>query len=441
MKKKLYMVEIFAIILGAIIGMGSFVLPGKKFLITSGVINTSIGLFLGTMTIVIIERSYRFMMSKSINEGGEFSFTHMFMGDKHGFVVGWYLFLAYLTLIPLNALAMPIVVNYLFPNILNFGYLYTVAGDAVYVGEIIVSSVTILFFTIINLVGIKNTGKVQTIIIYCLVFSIAIVFIGMMTTSNFTAFNENYVKNYSFDFRQVATVFALTPFLFIGFDAIPQLVNDLGVSKRKASTISVVALLFGMIIYMVLNFMTGLAYSPADAVKEEWALGSGVLRQLGKFGFVLIVIGLASAVAAGINGFMVCSTKLIGAMSRENIMPKSFAKENKFGAMKNTIYFVSVVGIIASFFGREVVIWIVDMCSFGAAVTYFYVCLITFKQSRVKVEKVFGLIGVIISLSIGLLLLLPFSPAHLTMPPLILLAVWTGIGLIYGIIHFRKKSK
>lgn len=57
MQKKLGVGEVFAILLGAIIGWGSFMLPGTKFLPQSGVINTSIGLFFGTLSILVIERS------------------------------------------------------------------------------------------------------------------------------------------------------------------------------------------------------------------------------------------------------------------------------------------------------------------------------------------------------------------------------------------------
>ena len=439
-KKKLHGSEIFAIVVGAIIGMGSFMLPGAKFLDQAGVINTTIGLFIGTMTIVVIERSYRFMMSQNINEGGEFSYTKMFLGKKHSFVVGWYLFLAYLSLIPLNALAMPIVVNYIFPDILNFGYLYTIANDPVFLGEILVSTAVILIFMAINLVGVKNTGKVQRVIIYFLLISIFIITIGTLATADFTAFNVNYVESYQFDFGAVMKIIAVTPFLFIGFDAIPQLVNDIDVSKRKASTISIVALLFGMMVYMILNFLTGLYYAPSEAVALDWALGSGVLANLGQLGFLILVIALACAVVGGINGFMVCSTKLIGAMAKEEILPKSFAGLNKHGVAKNTIYFVSIVGIITCFFGREVVVWIVDMCSFGAAVAYFYVCLITATKGVKKSDKIFGWIGVAMSCGIALMLLLPMSPAHLSTPPLIFLSLWTIIGAIFGFILFKKPN-
>ena len=87
MQKKLGAGEVFAILLGAIIGWGSFMLPGSQFLYNSGVINTSIGLFCGTMAIIVIERSYWYMLQQDIDEGGEFSYILIFMGRKNAFIV------------------------------------------------------------------------------------------------------------------------------------------------------------------------------------------------------------------------------------------------------------------------------------------------------------------------------------------------------------------
>ncbi|PWX63675.1 amino acid ABC transporter permease, partial [Clostridium perfringens] len=98
---KLSRIDIFSIVLGAIIGWGSFMLPGTKFLKESGVINTFLGLFLGVICIIIIEKNYLIMMQTHDEEGGEFSFTYNNLGKKHGFIVGWFLTLAYFTMIPL----------------------------------------------------------------------------------------------------------------------------------------------------------------------------------------------------------------------------------------------------------------------------------------------------------------------------------------------------
>ncbi len=433
MKVKLTGFEIFSMVLGAVIGMGSFTLPGTKFLSQAGVINTTIGLFVGTIFMIVVERSYRYMMSQKIHSGGEFSYVLKFLGKKHAFVVGWFLFLAYMTLIPLNALAFPIVVNFLFPDLLSFGYLYTVAGDEIYIGEIIVACSLIIIFSAINLVGVKNTGNVQKYIVTTLIASIFIVFAFILMNADFATFNSNYVTEYQFSLAEIIQIVAVTPFLFIGFDVLPQLINDLSISSNKASTLAVAGLLFGMVIYIVLNLMTGLGFSANEASELEWALGSSVVENVGYWAFVLIVIGLACAVTAGINGFMVSSTKLIGAMGEEKVMPSSFGILNNAGVAKNTIYFIAIIGIILTFFGRNAVIWVVDMCSFGAAITYLYVCFITARHAEVKKTRYLGIAGVIISVGIALLLVLPFSPAMLAIEPLILLVIWAVLGLIIGI--------
>ena len=445
MAKKLRTIEIFAILLGAIIGWGSFMLPGEKFLPNSGVINTSIGLFLGTLSIVVIERSYRYMMQQDINEGGEFSYTLKYLGKKHGFIVGWFLALAYISLIPLNAIAFPLVFNklsyHLFGfNCLDFGYLYTIAGQDIYIGQILVSLVIILFFTLINIRGMKESGTVQFVIIALLVLCTISVFVGMLFTSDLNQFYINYVKNYKFDFGEIASIFAITPFLFIGFDAIPQLVNDMNMSRRKASNIALITLLIGMTTYILLNFSAGLAFGPEEAAKNDWALGSGVLKNLGLVGFILLIIALAGAVSGGINGFMICSSKLLSSMSKAEILPSFLQKKNKRDVNYWIIIIVSIIGFLACFFGRKVVTWVVDMCSFGAAITYFYVCFITAKEGK-KSDKVIGIIGTVFAGIFILLLLLPWSPAFLSTPAFIFLGVWIAIGLIFFIRLCIKDKK
>lgn len=431
MNKKLGVSEVFAILLGAIIGWGSFMLPGTKFLPNSGVINTSIGLFVGTMAIVMIERSYRYMLQQDIDEGGEFSYILIFMGRKNAFVVGWFLFLAYLSLVPLNATAFPLVIDKLFPGALNFGYLYTVAGDPIYIGEVLVSVLIVLFFMALNLRGIKQSGKVQFVIVAALIVCVLAVFAAMLFKADKGRFYENYVADNGFNLSQVVQVVAITPFLFIGFDAIPQLVKDMNISRKKASLMAVTALLIGMSCYIMLNFTTGLAYGPQEAKALDWALGNGVLENLGMVGFLLLVIALGSAVAGGINGFMICSTKLMSSMGNQNILPTVFGKKNHQGILRNAILIVSVISMGACFFGREVVTWIVDMCSFGAAVTYFYVCFNTLMIGKARRVRIEAAIGALFGLSFMLLLIIPVSPAALSTPALIFLGVWVAAGALF----------
>ncbi|OXX84050.1 amino acid ABC transporter permease [Paraclostridium benzoelyticum] len=431
MNKKLSIIEVFAIILGAIIGWGAFMLPGSKFLKSAGVINTFIGLLLGSICIIIIERSYHMMMKDTCEEGGEFSYVYNKLGKNHGFIVGWFLSLAYLTMIPLNASALPLVINKLFKGALDFGYLYTVAGDSIYIGEVIVSCIAIFLFMLINLKGIKETGRVQTYIILLLVICVIFVFFGMTYTAGTQTLFNSYVYNYEFDLNQILQVFAITPFLYVGFDAVPQLATNFGFDNKKASILAIVSLLVGMMIYNVLNIATAIAFTPAEATSLEWALGSGVIKYIGRTGFLVLVLALGAAVSSGINGFMVCSTKLIGAMGKKQVIPYSFSKKNKNGELGKSIVFVSIISFIAVMFGREVIIWIVDMSSLGAAIAYFYVCIVTFMKQKEISKKIISFLGLASSILFIILLLAPFSPARLSIESLMALLIWSFLGMIF----------
>ena len=114
------------------------------------------------------------------------------------------------------------------------------------------------------------------------------------------------------------------------------------------------------------------------------------------------------------------------------------------GIQRHSILFVTVISIFACFFGREVVGWIVDMCSFGAAITYFYVCLNTFRIAKTGSARVMGALGATLGLLFMLLLLFPWSPAALSGPALAFLAVWVLVGLCFFVRLFvvdRAKTR
>lgn len=428
---KLSKIDIFSIVLGSIIGWGSFMLPGSKFLWQSGVINTFLGLFLGVICIIIIEKNYLIMMQKSDEEGGEFSFTYNNLGRGNGFIVGWFLTLAYFTMIPLNATAFPLVIKKIFGGVLEFGYLYTIAGYPIYIGEVLVSSFIIVIFAALNLKGIKKTSRVQNLIIFSLISMTLILLIGMLFKGDKEVFLKNYIYNYSFKLDEVLKVFAITPFAFIGFDAIPQLSKELNFSKKKASRVAIVSLVMGALIYNILNLITSLAYAPREALALDWATGSAVYKTLGKGAFYLLIIALTSAVWSGINGFMICSSKLLGSIANYKMLPRSIGKINEEGVFYKAIIFISLVSLIAPWFGREAIIWIVDMSSLGASIAYFYVSFIVLKKEKELGSKFLALMGVIISIIFIILLLYPYSPAALSKESLIALFLWCFIGLIF----------
>ena len=155
LRKQLSPLSVWAIAFGCIIGWGSFVNPGKKFLPNSGVAGTAIAMVLGALVMIIIAFSYAYMVPKHPKAGGEFTFTKACFGKIPAFVCGWFLLAAYLTNVPMNSTAIGLIVDGLDGNadILKFGFSYSIAGFEVHLGEILLASAILILFAVLNMLA------------------------------------------------------------------------------------------------------------------------------------------------------------------------------------------------------------------------------------------------------------------------------------------------
>ena len=155
LQRQLSPLHVWAIAFGCIIGWGSFVNPGKKFLPNSGVAGTAIAMALGAIVMIIIACSYAYMVPKHPKAGGEFTFTKAYFGKNMAFVCGWFLIAAYLTNVPMNSTAIGLIVDGLdgSADILKFGFHYSVAGFEIYLGEMLFAMLILILFAVLNMFG------------------------------------------------------------------------------------------------------------------------------------------------------------------------------------------------------------------------------------------------------------------------------------------------
>lgn len=438
MKKKLTRLDVLGLVIGSVIGWGSFTLPGKQFLPISGVINTTIGLIIGGILVIIIQNSYHIMLENNKGEGGEFTYTYNNLGEKHGFIVAWSLSLCYLSMIPLNASAYVLLFKVIFGDKLSFLYMYQVAGYKVYFSDVILMSLVILIFAYVNIKGLKVSSKVQNIMSGLLVIIVFVLLVLMIKKADTSIFLQNYVFNYEFSFKQILSVIAIVPFLFVGFDVIPQVSNELKFSVKKATSIAILSIIVGVFIYASLNIIAGISFSPIEAKQSEWAVAKSIINILGYLGFLFMLIALWAAITGGINGFMIASSKLIASLGAYEIINQKFYKKNKKDAYPNAIIFVSAISLLAPFVGREVIIYIVDMASLLAAIAYLYVGYISHKKAKTRKNKIFSKISVLISAIFILLLILPYSPSQLSKNSFIFLIIWVGLGILLYVTNVKK---
>lgn len=442
--KSLSPINVWSLALGSIIGWGAFVMPGDLFLQIAGPLGTAIGMIMGALIMIIISISYGYMIQKYPVAGGEFAFSFKGFGRTHAFICAWFLGLSYLSIVPLNATALGLIGRYMFPGLLQKGYLYTIARWDVYLGEVLLASIALIIFAITSIKGIKVSGRIQTVMALMLVGAIAILIIVALVHSETSYHNlKPFFSPNNTPIKGILAIMAIAPWAYVGFDSIPQAAEEYNFSPRKALSIMIVAIFLGALMYVAMNTITAIVFPWSDfiASNPSWATGTAIEKLSGQAGLVILGIALITAILTGIIGFYMASSRLLFSMARAKALPSWFSYIHaEYKTPSNAIKFVLLISLITPWFGRQVLLWVVDMASIGAAIGYFYTSASTFNLLRSESKnkhtllKIFSLIGALLSLGFAMLLLIPGMPAYLSFPSRIALFIWIAIGIIfYGV--------
>ena len=446
-KKVMRPIDVWGLALGAIIGWGCFVLPGTSFLPKAGPAGTAAGMLIGALMIIVIAISYGYLINKFPLSGGEFIYTKEAFGKRNAFVCGWAMILAYWSLIPLNATALALISRYLFPGIVQQGLLYEIAGWDVYAGEVVLASAAIIIMALVNIRGIKQAAWMQTAIALTLVGCILIISFLVFSTSDWSNLSPGFPDGRRW-WKGVFSIVAMAPWAFIGFDCIPQSAEEYNFSHKKSTFIMISAILVAAILYIAVCAVTAVGVEPWQellAGRNNWPTGYVVRNTLGLIGLIILGTAMFCAVVSGMNTFYISTSRLMYAMAKEGSLPEWFAKLSpKYGTPKNAILFTMVMSLFAPWFVREILIWIVDMTSVGAAIVFAYTtasAAIMGKRNGDIKNMVFGIVGCLFSLFFLSLLIIPGMPGYLSFQSRVVLFVWILIGFAFYFIIRKSYIK
>ena len=473
LKRTLTPMHVWAIAFGCVIGWGSFINPGKKFLSNSGVAGTAIAMILGALVMIIIAFSYAYMVPKYPKAGGEFTFTKNGFGKNMAFVCGWFLVVAYLTNVPMNSTAIGLIVDGLdgAADILKFGFHYNIAGFDIYMGEMLLAAFILILFGYLNIIGVKKAAFVQTVLSTLLVVCVFTLFVAALVSSKAKGVNMEPVwgfdksaaiaaqattENIS-EFAHAGTAgilsailatFAIAPWAYVGFDAIPQAAEEFNFSFKKVSFIMIIAIVFGCFVYVSNNTVAAAALEnwPDRVMAGEWVVLVAATELLGEFGKVLVGLGVSCAVLSGIMGFYLASSRLMYSMSRDGYLPEWFGRvDKKYGTPKNAMIFCVIVSLSGPILGREALGWFVDMSAIGASIGYLFTSastLIIMKRDKdgTKFLKAMAITGVVFSVIFMILQLIPIpglKGVHFGKESYIMLVIWIVIGAVFYAMQRR----
>ncbi|MBQ9686738.1 MAG: APC family permease [Oscillospiraceae bacterium] len=461
LKRSLSPLNVWALAFGCIIGWGAFVMPGNTFLLKAGPLGTAIAMGCAVIIMFLIAVNYSYMINRFPVAGGEFTFSSKSFGRVHGFICAWFLCISYLSIVPLNATALALLSRSLLSSVFQFGFHYTVAGYDIYLGELLLAVASLAIFAWLNIRGAKMAGAFQTLLAMLLVLGVAVVAIAALLSPAASAdhLRPGFVPDRS-PLVCVLSVLAVVPWAFVGFDTVPQAIEESDFSPVKTRLILFVSILFGAAVYVVNNTVTAAVvpdgYTNWYAYISDLDRLSGLpslptfhaaYQLLGSAGLTFLGLAVLAAILSGIIGFYMATSRLLYSMAKEKVLPRWFAALHPvYRTPANAILFVLVVSLVAPFFGRTALNWVVDMSSTGAAVGYGYTSAAALKLALAEKRPSMvacGLLGLLFSIVFCVLLLvpLPMFDCSLSRESYICLIIWVFLGSVFYLTAGRSGSK
>ncbi|RKS10788.1 amino acid/polyamine/organocation transporter (APC superfamily) [Nocardiopsis sp. Huas11] len=438
LRRALGTLDSYALGFGAMIGFGWVVLTGG-WLEAAGTLGTVIALVSGGLIMVVVGLVYAELTSAMPKAGGEHHYMMRGLGARWAFVGSWGVTGGYIAIVAFEAVALPRTIGYVFPQI-DQGHLWSVFGSDVYLVWALIGSVSALVITAINYAGIKAAGLAQTfVVLFLVIVGVLLIFGSGMNGS--VAHMEPFFTGTAGLF----TVLIVVPFLFVGFDVIPQTAEELRMSPRKVGRLIVVSVVIATLWYVVVALTTASSMPLDELLGSELATADamGALFDSRFMAHLLIAGGIAGIITSWI-AMMIGASRLMYAMGRSGMLPRWFGRVHpRFRTPSNAIVFIGAISIVAPFLGEGALGWLVDSGSPSIVLTYLMVCVVflVLRRKEPGMERPFstgagrlgfgvGVLGLV--LTVGLLALyIPGMPASIHPVSYLIFGAWWLLGLVF----------
>jgi len=446
-EKVLARTDVLALAFGAMIGWGWVVLAGD-WVRSAGSLGASLAFLIGSIVIILIGLTYAELCAAMPIVGGGYVYSYRALGMTASFICTWSLILCYVSVVAFEAVALPTVVEYLAPNYVQ-GFLWNIAGWDVYATWVAVGVIGSIAITVANYVGIKTTAILQNV----LTALIAIVGIMFMTGSLFNGETANMQPLFTGGTKGILAVLIAVPFMFVGFDVIPQTAGEINMPAKAIGKVLIVSVLMAAAwyVFIILGVARALDAEAMSTTKLATADAMGAVFHSPWASKLLILGGIGGIITSWI-AFFVGASHAIYAMAKARMLPGFLAKIHpKYKTPTNAILLIGAISIIAPFFGRKTLVWFVDAGGLGIVISFIMIAwsfLVLRKREpnmvrpfKVKYGTLVGYLALISSVALALLYM-PFSPSALVWPyEWAIFLGWMALGIVFYVYARMKFGK
>ncbi len=439
-EKTMNKLDIFAIAFGAMIGWGWVVLAGN-WIQGAGTFGAMIAFVFGGVMVLFVGLAYSELTCAMPENGGVQMFCNRGIGKGAAFAATWGIILSYISVVAFEGIAFSNVLNYIWPDVMQQGYLYEVAGSKVYLPWVISAVLGTLAVAYINYIGTKSAAILNTI----MTVMIIAVGIALMAGSAVTGKPDNLNPFFVDGIGGVMSIAIMTPFMFVGFDVVPQSAGEINLAPQKIGSIMLLSIAVAVTWYVIVIFSVSYCMSGGQLLSSQSTTGLVTADAMGlafnsqMASRVLIMGGLAGIISSW-NSFFMGGSRALRELANSKMLPEFLSKLSpKTKTPVNAIILITIISCLAPFFGRATLIWITNAGSLGTVVAYLLVSMSfvflrknepdMLRPYKVSAGAFVGPMSVLMCI-LMFILYIPGMPSGLSTPELVIIGVWVLLGAV-----------
>jgi len=346
-KSKIGFLELLMMGLGAIIGPSIFVILGYAIsMVQSWVF---IAFVISGFLFLIISFNYAELATIFPTIGGSYYYAREAYGGAIAYFNGITLWFAYVAYGALSALGFGYIINY-------------VTGF----NPVALALIAISIFTVVNIIGVKESAKVQLFLTLLLLITLFILIIGGLI--NWSPTSQSSLNGIpTFDKLLKASVFVSVSYL--GFDVICVMAEKVENPAKTLPKALLLSIILSILVYSLVAFSAVVAVS--------WRLLAGTPSPLsivaefvfGIPGLILVTLSGALATLTTLNSSITTASYVLFSMTKDDYLPKIFEFiHSKYKTPIFAIIFSSISMVLIALSGLiDLVTYIAD---FGIFVSF-----------------------------------------------------------------------
>lgn len=370
LEKALTSKETLILAFGAMIGWGWIILTGE-WINEGGPLGAITAFIIGGIVVAVVAIIYGELASAMPLVGGEHVYSLRALGPLGSFICTWAIIFGYVTVAAFEAVALPSAMAFIIPGF-NAIPLWSIAGEPVFGTWILVGVLGTIGITYLNYIGIRPAAQFQIIMTLVIAFAGIVLIAGAIMGGQ-----PSPDSSFGSGTAGVFAVILMTPFMFVGFDVIPQSAEEADVPARTLGLLIVLSVVLAATFYIAVIWGAGRALPGAELVESPLPAAAAMaeLYNSSLVGQIMALAGVAGILTSW-NAFIIGGSRAIFALSQSGMLPPLFSKIHpKYNTPSNAILAVGILSALAPFFGEQMLTWIVNAGGFGIVIAWFFVVI------------------------------------------------------------------